>query len=414
MESAGPAEPATLNELLTLPCERVAQVDLGRANLLCATGLPGAEELDLEACLSQLDAWADQVRGMTEQHLHVFRQNPATFEHSEPLWRLLAMTRMLHEQFGVGYNMDRAFTEPDWTDSQDLLLHGLLGPRRTGTCVSLPVLVVAVGCRLDYPTCLSHAPGHTFSRWDGREHDNPAWRERLNIEFSGNMDVLPDEHYFDFPVRWPQWQREQYRRGDPRCEYLHSFSRAQEIAHSLCQRAVCLEATGKHTEAINTYYAAHRFDGHFRGYLSFAKRALRLKAETVMRSMGLEPTVLRTWLAQAGSIGAAAADPVPVPASQPTPAAQMPAAVPAVLASGRPATRPAASMQTHAAIHVASHGMPPVNVADLARAVLARTCAGTPADPTPDLLLPNPPEPKVDPYASLRDQDGNVRLPQPE
>jgi hypothetical protein len=60
------SEPRTLDEVLAMPTEQLANVDIARINLLCATGLPGAEGMDIDKCLAKLDAWAAHVKQETE------------------------------------------------------------------------------------------------------------------------------------------------------------------------------------------------------------------------------------------------------------------------------------------------------------------------------------------------------------
>ena len=48
-------QPRTLKELLALPSDQIEKVDIGLMNLLCAKGLPGAEDLNVEQCLKTLD-----------------------------------------------------------------------------------------------------------------------------------------------------------------------------------------------------------------------------------------------------------------------------------------------------------------------------------------------------------------------
>jgi len=54
------------------------------------------------------------------------------------------LVTVLQRDLGVMYSPDRVH-DPDFTDSRDLFLHGLLSGRRQGTCISLPVLYVGVG-----------------------------------------------------------------------------------------------------------------------------------------------------------------------------------------------------------------------------------------------------------------------------
>lgn len=367
-------EPRSLEELLKVPVEDIQQVDIGRANLLCAEGLPGAENLDVEEHVGRLDAWAERVRRMTEQHLPGFASIAAHFDHSEAKWRLCAMAKLLNEECGVGYNQSRIESEPDWTDSQDLLIHGMTGKRRTGTCPSLPVFFVAIGRRLGYPMYLSKAPAHSFSRWDAAAHTNLAWQDCFNIEFHGHVDFHEDEHYYDWPVKWPSAARERHRQRHPSMTYIESLPASEEFAHSLCQRAVCLEAAGRLVEAVNTYDDCRRYDQRWQGYFAFAKRTLRSRAEQVMRSMGFEPEQVRLW---------------------------------AIDNQLRQSHFPLSSIALHAGSlanptgqQAAMLGTPPHNFEGIVTSILHLTCEGTSIAPSFDLLLPQPPEQKVEPYGS--------------
>ena len=91
-------QPQTLDELLRLSAEELARCEIARMNLLCATGLPGAENLDVEESLDRLDSWAGQVLAMTESPLDGFHRSPSLFENSEPLWRMLGPSRILEHE----------------------------------------------------------------------------------------------------------------------------------------------------------------------------------------------------------------------------------------------------------------------------------------------------------------------------
>ena len=226
-ETRSPAEddPPSLDSPLALPAEEVGRFDIAALNLACAVGLPGAEGLDIRRHIATLDAWAAEVDRVTTRGVRHFRNNRAEFEDSEAYWRMLTLTSVLQLRYRVHYRPDR-IDEMDWRDSRDVLLHGLLGESRAGTCPSLPVLTVAVGRRLGYPLRLALAIAHVFSRWDG-----PTGGERLNIECHGNgMVAHPDEHYYEWPVRWnPETHAEEARRG-PNCIYLRSLEPAEELA----------------------------------------------------------------------------------------------------------------------------------------------------------------------------------------
>jgi len=186
----------SLDTLLALPVSALARVETGRMNLLCAQGLPGAEGFDLEASLAELDKMATRVRSETERHFYRFQKHPAEFKHSEGFFRMLMLAVVLAEDFRVRYAPGRIGTAADaragdgfFADAQDVFLQGLLGPRRQGTCSSLPVLQVAVGRRLGYPLKLVTTKGHLFVRWEGAG-------ERFNIEAAGKgVNRFTDDYY---------------------------------------------------------------------------------------------------------------------------------------------------------------------------------------------------------------------------
>jgi hypothetical protein len=145
------------------------------------------------------------------------------------------MITVLQQDFGVRYNPARIF-DPDFRDSRDLFIHGILFGDG-GTCASMPVLYVAVGRRLGYPLKLVHAKGHRFARWDdpeGKHWDQPA---RFNIEGSGRgLNIKPDEYYHT----WPRKLKD--RELAEGC-FLRSHTPREELASFLATRANCLQDT---------------------------------------------------------------------------------------------------------------------------------------------------------------------------
>jgi hypothetical protein len=257
--------------------------DVAMINLRCAEGLPGAEALDLQGCLAQLDQWAAHVRSETERHRYRFKTNPREFEHSEGYFRMLMMAVVVAEDFGVRYNparigpvsrannscapsvssnsqgheaqtssersavrassrrllpFENAATSGDgfFADSQDVFLHGLLGPRRMGTCSSMPILYLALGRRLGYPLKLVTTKGHLFLRWESET-------ERFNLEATGRgMNRYDDEHYKQWP--FPLTEQEIAENG-----YLQSLGPEEERAVFLTIRSQCLKENGRLPEA---------------------------------------------------------------------------------------------------------------------------------------------------------------------
>jgi hypothetical protein len=217
-------------------------------NLLCATGLPGAENLGVGCCLATLDAWAGRVRRETDRHLYRFRQAPGEYNHSEGYFCMLMMVTVLQQDFRVRYNPDR-ITGIDFRDSRDLFIHGLLEEPHTGTCASMPVLYVAAGRRLGYPVSQVLTHGHIFLRWEGA-----GGRDRFNVECaSRGMLSFPDEYYKTWPTPLTD---EQVRKG----RYLISLGAAEELAVFVESRGHCLLDNGRPREARMAYEHACRLD----------------------------------------------------------------------------------------------------------------------------------------------------------
>ena len=194
-------QPETLNGLLALSPAELEQFDIARMNLLCAEGLPGAEQLKVDECLATLDQWAQHIKAETDRNHHRFKEDPATYSNSEAFYKMLMMTVVLYEDYGVRYNPKR-ITSPEATpaddhffaDSRDILLHGLVGPQHLGTCSSMPILYLALGRRLDYPLKLVKAKGHLFMRWD-----SPS--EKFDMDATGKGFILFDLGITGFTVR---------------------------------------------------------------------------------------------------------------------------------------------------------------------------------------------------------------------
>ena len=82
------ASVSSLSTLLALPVAELTRMDIARMNLLCAQGLPGADDLDVNSSLATLYQMAARVRGETERNFYRFKQSPTDFENSEGFFRL--------------------------------------------------------------------------------------------------------------------------------------------------------------------------------------------------------------------------------------------------------------------------------------------------------------------------------------
>jgi tetratricopeptide (TPR) repeat protein len=239
------AEITSFGQLVSLVPDDLVGVDIARLNLLATDSLPGAENVKIEDSLAELDRWAARVRSETDRHLYKYAAAPANYEKSEAYFRVLMLITVLQQDLGVHYNPDR-INDPDFTNSQDLFINGMIGSDNGGTCASMPVLYVAVGRRLGYPLKLVVTKGHIFARWEDE-------RERFNIDGAGRgFNMHSDEFY----TTWPYKLTEAEINND---WFLRSLPPAEELAVFLMQRGHCFEDTGQMHEAQNAYALAHRF-----------------------------------------------------------------------------------------------------------------------------------------------------------
>jgi hypothetical protein len=252
--------PRTLPPVLVTPAVDLERTDVALLNLLCTQGLPGADGVNVDECLRTLYQWAERIKTETQRHHYRFRKNPAEFDHSEGYFRMLMMAVVLYEDFGVRYNPALALS-PDqlskgdhfFADSQDVFLHGLLGPKRLGTCSSMPVPYVSLGRRLGYPLKLVTTTAHLFVRWEGAG-------ERFNLEATGRgMNRYDDAHFKQWP--FPVTAEEVNAEG-----YLKSLTAAEELAVFLSIRGQCLMEARRTAEAATTYAEAVRLAPASRGY----------------------------------------------------------------------------------------------------------------------------------------------------
>jgi hypothetical protein len=280
--------PRSLPELLALRPDELEGTDIALVNLLCAEGLPGAENLRIDECLATLDQWAEHAGREIARNRHHFREDPAYYYHSEAFYQMLMLAVVVYEDFGVRYN-------PNWlappsevrsddhffADSRDILIHGMLEPQRTGTCSSMPVLYIALGRRLGYPLKLVTTKQHLFIRWD-----TPA--ERFDMDATGKgLDRYDDEHYkkWLFPIT-EQEVKEQ--------DYLKSLSSREELSVFLAIRGSCLTEARRLAEATASFDAAYRYAPNWKGNeLMLAEAQRRQQGGPATQLVSLRPEMNR-------------------------------------------------------------------------------------------------------------------------
>jgi hypothetical protein len=240
-------KPGTLRELLALPPEQLDKVDVGLMSLLCAEGLPGSENLDVEACLEKLDDLATKAKFDTDRHFYRFREHPEQFRNSLGYYRVMMLGGVLVQDLGIQYKPDlveylKEGNAPTYgvfnSDSKNVFIHGLLNGSHYGTCASMPVLLAAVAHRLGYPVHLAGTKLHIYARYE----DNNG--KHFNIEPTVTEGFLTPTD-------------EDYKTGQFACTdeeikgygWLRPYSNQEILSHMLFHRAVCLGMAKRYEEA---------------------------------------------------------------------------------------------------------------------------------------------------------------------
>jgi len=211
---------------ITFANEGTTMTDIAETNLNLAIGLPRSETLDVTGYLRQLDVWARLVATKTERFLPMFHRSTAEFDNSLAKFQMMALVTVLQRYLGVRY--DPACQEGPYCalDPRTLFIHGLLDGQG-GTCVTMPVLYVAIGRRLGYPLHLAQAREHFFVRWEERGG------ERFNIEATTLGFTPRDDDHFR---RWPKPIREEEIRSGL---FLRNLTPQEERAAFLRERGQC-------------------------------------------------------------------------------------------------------------------------------------------------------------------------------
>jgi hypothetical protein len=260
-------QPQTLAELLALPPERLEKVDIALIDLLCAEGLPGAENLDVKDCLATLDRWASVVKAETERNAHRFAEHPEKFKNSLGRYRMAIMEAVLSQDFQVQYNPERAKELADshyfaqgeplssgdlsfFSDSKDFFLHGLLADRHFGTCASMPYLYVALGRRLGYPVSIAATHMHSYVYYDEGNGNH------FNVEATETRGFFTptDQQY-----RNPPWGAPLSPECFETMGLLKPLSNREAMGHLLATRAGVYRSAGRHDEEAKTWEIAPRY-----------------------------------------------------------------------------------------------------------------------------------------------------------
>ena len=230
------------HQLMELSDDELAKVDVAEQHLLCAKGLPGAENLNIGRSLRKIDRWAKEAQKYIRDNWYLYRRNPGEFRNSHGFFQMLGIVTIVQREFGVQYRRDLMDGDLDWRDCRGVFVNGTLNGFG-GTCTSMPVLYTAIGRRLGFPLHLVGTKAHLFCRWEDGE-------ERFNIEGAGRgMNSYPDEHYHEWPISITQQDISMRF-------YLHNQTPRESLAWYINQRGGVLRDNMQYEAAVRHYYHA--------------------------------------------------------------------------------------------------------------------------------------------------------------
>ena len=93
--------------------EQLAELDIGAVNLLCASGLPGAGELNISELTAWLDDAADKVYIATGENYDKLLDAPGAFGNSQTRFCMQYLVTVLQRHCGVHYNPKWKGLTPD-------------------------------------------------------------------------------------------------------------------------------------------------------------------------------------------------------------------------------------------------------------------------------------------------------------
>lgn len=264
-------KPVTERELMEMQKGDLERVDIARMNIICARAAFQGKGPDIDACLRQIDVWAERVKKAETVYRKAFERNPARYDNSYAKFRAVNLVLTIKEDFKCRYQRaliesgamndvqsPRFFRNPD-----DVFITGLLRNRR-GTCSSYPVLIASLGRRLGYPIYLKMSYGHLFCFWDDGV-------ERFNLDTNGEgVDTPSDGYYFSDPIHGLKGRTSDEMAND----------RVMVRLDNRDVLGVFLETAGYSLEAQRALPEAQ---GHYLAALRFRPKCLNLQRLAVRR-----------------------------------------------------------------------------------------------------------------------------------
>ena len=190
----------SIEQLLTLPED---QIDIGRACLLFAK--EAYPDLDVDEYSKKLDVMVEEVKELTGNNI-------------TPDHRIRALNTYLYLDQGFHYDNE----DPYGQRLKNRYINGLMDTK-SGSCITMPLLYLALAQRLGYPVYPVSAPQHLFLRYV-----DPKLKMQ-NIEATNGGGYSPDEAYIN-DMEIPQ-------RGIETGAYMKTMSYRELLAELFVENA---------------------------------------------------------------------------------------------------------------------------------------------------------------------------------
>lgn len=241
-----------LDELYTLSED---QIDIGLVSLMLAKEV--YPDLDIQAYSKKIDDLANVVKALT------------TYS-KDPEFRIRAMNTFLYKHYKLQYD----FTDPYLKNLKNRYLNGILDTKK-GSCVTMPLLYLAIAQRLGYPVYFVPTPFHYFLRYE-----DPRLKLR-NIEATDGGGYSPDSAY----KRNLEITDKSIKNGT----YLKTMTNRELMGDLIAQNGIYWGQQGYVPRAIEYLEVAAKlyptraeiYDNLNKGYLFLSKRTRGVSSDTL-------------------------------------------------------------------------------------------------------------------------------------
>lgn len=156
--------PASINQILQLPEKKI---DIGLAALTFAKDM--YPELDIKAYSTKIDKMAKEAKAFTGKS-------------NDPEYKKLALNTYLFRDYKLEYDL----ADPYAMKLENRSIKGILDSKK-GSCITMPMLYMAIAQRMGYPVYPVATPDHNFLRYV-----DPKLKKQ-NIEATSNGGYSPDK-----------------------------------------------------------------------------------------------------------------------------------------------------------------------------------------------------------------------------